>query len=142
MDNTLWSDWYLLESKLDVVNVPDLSGIYEIRTDYEFGRLKGSSQVVYIGSAAGGSKPSLKVRLMDQRAKNPCRYLTRTEKLLKEAGHTLEFRFLIAHDGITAKHTESEKLTAYEKEHWELPPGNGVLPRASEYNINRFTPRD
>jgi len=113
-----WSEWYPLSPR--DIGIPDEPGIYEIRTDYEFGRLRGSSRVVYIGSTMN----SLKQRLVHQRIKEP----SRTEKLLRKAGHALEFRFATATDGETAKRMEAQRLMDYEREHWELPPGNGVMP--------------
>jgi hypothetical protein len=117
-----WSKWYPLSQVLVArdEDVPDEPGVYEIRTDYEFGRLRGSSRVVYVGSTV----KSLKERLVHQRIKNPKKNLSGTEKLLREAGHALEFRFATAPDGKTAKHMEAQRLIDYEKEHWELPPGN------------------
>ena len=111
--------------------MPDVPGIYEIRTDYEFGRLRGTSRVVWVGTAASGRRPSLRERVVRQRIGNPDHYLSRTEKLLRQAGHNLEFRFAKASDGETAKQMESQRLMDYEEEHWELPPGNAVLPRAA-----------
>jgi len=99
-----------------------MPGIYEIRTDYEFGRLNGVSQVVYIGSAARGSKPSLRKRI-GERVTDPERNLSGAEKLLARAGHTLEFRFAKAKDGETARQMEIQRLTDYIGKHWEAPPG-------------------
>lgn len=117
-----WSEWYPLSLALIAhdEDVPDEPGVYEIRTDYEFGRLRGNSRVVYVGSTV----KSLKKRLVHQRIKDPEKNLSGTEKLLREAGHALEFRFATAPDGKTAKHMEAQRLMDYEKEHWELPPGN------------------
>ena len=125
MSITEWSDWYPLDLQSLTVAVPDSPGIYEVRTDFEFGRLRGSSQMVWIGSA----KRSLKQRLLRQRVSDPDRYLSRTEKWLRQAGHTLEFRYATAADGTTARRLEAEELRDYEEEHWELPPGNADLPR-------------
>lgn len=112
-----WSPWHLLTPQSLSAKVPDQPGIYEIRTDYEFGRLRGRSRVVFVGSAARGRIPSLRARLIDQRIGNPNRYLSGAEKLLREAGHALEFRFVIAPDGTTAKHMESQRLMEYEGKH-------------------------
>ena len=132
MADLQWSEWHPLTKKCQAADVPDMPGIYEIRTDYEFGRLRGTSKVVYVGTAASGSRPSLRSRLVDQRIGNPDRFLSRTERLLRESGHDLEFHFATAIDGKTAKEMESRRLSEYEEEHWELPPGNAVLPRAGK----------
>ena len=122
-----WSEWYPLSLVLVArdEDVPDEPGVYEIKTDYEFGRLRGKSHVVYVGSTV----KSLKGRLVHQRIKDPKENLSRTEQLLREAGHALELRFAVASDGKIAKHMEAQRLMDYEKEHWELPPANALLPR-------------
>jgi len=121
MDEFDWSQWYPL-SQQSLANVPDVPGIYEIRTDYEFGRLNGVSRVVYIGSAARRGKPSLRKRL-GGRIANPEGNLSGAEKLLVRAGHALEFRFATAKDGETARQMEIQMLTNYIEKHWEPPPG-------------------
>lgn len=45
------------------------------------------------------------------------------EKLLVRAGHILEFRFVVAQNGETARQMETQTLTDYEGVHWEAPPG-------------------
>lgn len=121
MDTFGWSEWYLL-SQQSLPNIPDAPGIYEIRTDYEFGRLNGVSQTVYIGSAARNSQPSL-MRRLGGRIKDPRKNLSRTEKFLIRAGHTLEFRFATAKDGETARQMEIQLLMDYFEKHWEPPAG-------------------
>jgi len=60
-----------------------------------------------------------------QRIGSPERYLSRTEKLLRGAGHALEFRFAPAVDGKTAKHMEAQRLMDCEREHLRtLLPGS------------------
>ena len=122
MEELDWTAWYPLQAQPLAVNVPDKPGIYEIRADYKFGRLRGSSRVVYIGSAARGPKPSLRKRI-GPRVTNPERYLSTAEKFLVRAGHALEFRFSPARDGKTAKVIEIQRLMDYQSDHWEAPPG-------------------
>ena len=126
MDEFGWSEWYPLSHPF-LRNIPDVPGVYEVRTDYEFGRLNGVSCVVYIGSAARRGKPSLRKRL-GGRITDPKNNLSGAEKLLQEAEHNLEFRFATAIDGNTEEYMEVQRLVHYERQHWELPPGNGVLP--------------
>lgn len=125
MEKLDYSEWYPLSSEAYSRLVPDSPGVYQVRTDFEFGRLRGDSEIVSIGSAA----QSLRSRLIGQRVGDPQRYMSRAEKLLRNAGHILEFRFVTTSDSITARNLEAELLAAYESEHWELPPSNGVLPR-------------
>jgi hypothetical protein len=63
------------------------------------------------------------------RFRKPERYLSRAEKLLREAGYSLNFRYVKTDDGLTARDLESQLLRDYEQEHWELPPSNATLPR-------------
>jgi len=123
MDELSWSEWYHLMPPVVNELVPDLPGIYEIRTDHEFGRLRGTSNIAYIGSAARNT-PSLKRRLLG-RISNA----SLAEKRLRQHGYSLEFRFAMASDGETAERMEAERLIDYERQHWELPPGNGAFPR-------------
>lgn len=65
-----------------------------------------------------------------QRIGSPERYLSRTEKLLRGAGHALEFRFTPAVDGKTAKHMEAQRLMDCEREHLRtLLPGSNIKPQ-------------
>jgi len=120
-----WSQWHPLDSESLSVPVPDSPGVYQVQTDFSFGRLKGYSSAVFIGSAMR----SLKKRLLDQRIGNPKRFLSGAEKWLRNAGHPLQFRYAKTIDGLTARNLESQMLNDYDQEHWELPPGNAVLPR-------------
>ncbi len=125
MSTLNWSEWHALESKSITLPVPDSPGVYEVRTNIAFGRLKGYSAVVFIGS----SVRSLKKRLLGQRIGNPERFLSGAEKYLRQAGHSLQFRYAETVDGLTARNLESQMLKDCDLEYWELPPGNAVLPR-------------
>lgn len=132
-----WSPWHYLN--VDTA-VPDEPGVYEIRTNLEFSRLRGSSSLVTIGSAT----VSLRKRLCEQRFNNAVRYQNRAEKWLTRAGYTLEFRFTTTGNSTEARFQEALRLMEYENEHWELPPGNEVLPvtairRYIEQRHGRFT---
>lgn len=124
MDEHNWSDWYPYSLSQDFFrNIPEAPGIYEVRTDYEFGRLKGSSPLLTIGSAA----KSLKTRISRQRIGNTIRYLNRPEKWIRRAKHVLEFRYYECSNKDEAKYLEAIRQLEYENQHWELPPGNDRL---------------
>lgn len=93
MDEISWSEWRQLLKQVVGEFVPDLPGIYEIRTDREFGRLKGTSRIVYIGSAARNT-PSLKRRLLGRISNGSL-----AEKRLWKHGGNLQFRFATVSDG-------------------------------------------
>jgi excinuclease UvrABC nuclease subunit len=101
-----------------------LPGIYQIGTDFEVNRVRGSTKIIYIGSAK-----NLRNRLLD-RVKNPRRHLKLTARILLQAGHKLEFRFLTAENYTNAIQMENEALRDYVIEYWENPPGL-KLPTAS-----------
>ena len=123
MDELSWSEWYRLTPPVVDELVPDFPGIYEIGTDREFGRLKGTSKIVYIGSAARNT-PSLRRRLLGRISNGSL-----AEKRLWQHRCNLQFRFATVSDGETAERMEAERLIDYERQHWELPPGNGAFPR-------------
>jgi len=125
MNQIAWSEWYPLDSQSATLSIPNSPGVCQIRTDFAVNRLRGQSPIVCIGS----SVPSLRNRLVSQRIRNPERYLSRAEKFLRQAGHSLGFRYKITVDGHAARNLEAQLLQAYEEEHWELPPGNADLPR-------------
>ena len=137
MNGDKWSPWHHLNTD---ATVPDEPGVYEIRTDFEFSRLRGLSSLVTIGSAT----TSLRKRFCEQRFNNAVRYQNRAEKWLIQAGHTLEFRYSITASGVEARYLEALRFMEYENEHWELPPGNEALPvtairRYIEQRYGRFT---
>ena len=129
VENLKWSSWYPGDPIVVKTSVPDLPGVYEIRTDFSIARLKGESHIVSIGRAT----PSLKTRLHN-RFKNPVRYLDRAEKWLVRAKHKLEFRFYPTDSNDEAKYLECLLHWVYEHEHWELPPGNERLEKTQLKN--------
>jgi len=121
-----WSPWYQTDDDAAKAVLPHKPGVYEIRSDFEFGRVKGRSSLVSIGSA----KDSLYKRLCEQRFGDWVRYMNRAEKWLVHEGHILEFHYLPVDTEKEARLLEAERLFAYECEHGELPPGNEVLPQS------------
>lgn len=121
-----WSPWYDIDDEKAKDALPHTPGVYEVRSDFEVNRLRGSSNVVTIGSAG----PNLWQRLRQQRFHKTARgrYLNRAEKWLLHAGHHLQFRYLPTDTMEQARHLEAVELIRYEYEHWELPPGNENLP--------------
>ena len=121
-----WSPWYDIDNEKAKDALPTTPGIYEVRTDFEIGRLRVSSRIVSIGSGA----PSLRQRLREQRFHKTARWgnLDRAEKWLLHGGHALEFRYLTTDDEKEARYLEDKHLLQYECEHWELPPGNERSP--------------
>ena len=123
-DKYNWSDWYGINDKKVLVDLPDEPGIYEVRTDFEIKRLQGSSSIVTIGRAK-----KLKER-RTQKVDDPIRYLNRAEKWILQANHVLEFHYFICRNFEEAKYQEVVRQLEYESQHWELPPGNDQLTMA------------
>ncbi len=117
-----WSDWYDFNDKKKLNLVPNCPGIYEVKTDYEFGRLNGSSSIITIGRSR-----KLLERRRDQKSGNPIKFFNRAEKWLYHLNHSLKFRYCICNSDTEAKLLEAIKLWEYESYHWELPPGNDKL---------------
>ena len=125
--NYQWSPWHRLDNEEAKQNVPDKSGIYEIRTNFEFGRLNGKSPIISIGRAV----PSLQSRLAKGRLEYLIKNLDRPEKWLYNAKKTLEFHYIVTDSGDKAKWLEALRQWEYENEYWELPPGNDRLEKAA-----------
>ena len=119
-----WSIWFRIDDEAAKKTVPIKPGVYEVRTNFDIGRLRGSSPLVTIGSAV----TSLRKRLCDQRFGRPVRFLNRAEKWLDYEKYPLEFRYCTTTNGKEARYLEMLLLMEYENEHWELPPGNEDLP--------------
>jgi hypothetical protein len=125
-DGNSWSPWYDIDDETAKDALPTTPGVYQVRTDFEIGRLRGSSRIVSIGSGA----PSLRQRLREQRFHRTARWrhLNRAEKWLLHGGHALEFRYLKNDDEEGVRYLEDKHLLEYEYKHWELPPGNERSP--------------
>ena len=128
-DKYSWSVWYRFDDEEILASLPNESGVYEVRTDFEISRLRGSSPLVTIGRAKG-----LKERRDKQKVGDTIRYLNRAEKWLLRANHALEFRYCICGSFKEAKYMEAILQLEYESQHWELPPGNDRLELAPVKN--------
>lgn len=117
-----WSKWYPFNDGKILASLPNKPGIYEVRTDFEIGRLCGSSSLVTIGRAK-----NIAERRGKQKAGDIIRYLNRPEKWLFKNKHELEFRYCICDSFEEAKYLEGIRQLEYESQHWELPPGNDRL---------------
>lgn len=120
-----WSDWYRFNDEKILATLPNEPGVYEVRTDFEIGRLRGSSSLITIGRAK-----QLKERRDKQKVGDTTRYLNRAEKWLHRANHTLEFRYCVCSSFEETKYMEAIRQLEYESQHWELPPGNDRLELA------------
>ena len=97
-----WSHWYRFDDEKILATLPNEPGVYEVRTDFEIGRLRGGSSLITIGRAK-----QLKERRDKQKVGDTTRYLNRAEKWLRRAHHTLEFRCCICSSFEEAKYMEA-----------------------------------
>lgn len=127
-----WSHWYSLQ-QLTLAenmekNIPNGRGVYIIKGKGLVGRVKGKSDIIYIGQ--GRLKDRLYAILGYFYGKSDEKIWPHTAKkeifrLLIEEKKNL---FVSYHITKTCKKLEKELLHEYEKNHIELPPLNKVLP--------------
>ncbi len=99
----------------EVRAIPRESGIYSIHFDTQFLRLRGKTDVLYIGRAK-----DLRERLLTFFGKGERKALPRFTRL-QELGHQLYFSIEMCDD---YKKKEMDKIIFFEKQHLELPPLN------------------
>jgi hypothetical protein len=113
-----FSDWYTFDKQI-IKNVPKDIGVYVIRKagGRRFGRLRGKSDILYIGSAT--SQGGLKQRL--QHYFRPGRRQLTNQRINEFAKkYPMEVAWCLSHE----PNLEYELLKQYLKEHDELPPLN------------------
>ena len=116
-----WSDWYGYCGNEDELKqlIPDCPGIYQFRVrGKKFGRLRGVTDIVYIGRTRKGTKSlgSLVNRIID-------RDHTGAMKWVMNDGGGFDVRWLPFRSDVAARIAEQWALKNYIKEHWETPPG-------------------
>ena len=115
-----WSDWFTLERcALLKENVSHEPGIYEIRLNREFGRVRGTTRIVNIGMAA----KSLNDRVYRQKACDPIRNYSGTMKWLMLEDAEFEVRWFVVSSEEEAKRAEDQRIAEFICRHWEMPPG-------------------
>jgi hypothetical protein len=120
-----FSEWQLFNRQAKKVllrQVPKSFGVYAIRRGTQFSRVRGSSDILYIGSAT--NQAGLHIRLRQYFSPGPTQ---RTNKrilaLVAESG-SYQVAWLLADTIPKAKALEQEILEGYWQEHGELPPEN------------------
>jgi excinuclease UvrABC nuclease subunit len=101
-------------------DLPRHNGVYVIIYKKQFGRFKGKSDIVYIGSASGNS--NLKTRISQYFSPGQTqRTNQRINKLIKKMDDLSIALCCCNNDAIKL---EGALLERYEKDHCELPPAN------------------
>lgn len=120
-----WSDWFTLKRcSLLEENVPTEPGIYEIRLNREFMRVRGATRIVNIGMAK-----NLNNRVYKQKACDPRTYYSGTMKWLMFEGAVFEVRWLVVSSEAEAERAEDKRIAEFICRHWEMPPGQFQGPK-------------
>jgi len=132
-----WSSWQYPAGNLGSLKgsappIPSRYGVYLIRAPKALPRVRGSSNVVYIGQSGGGSRRGKQGigpgkggpgRLFNTRGPDE-RIRERIEDLLfRGTTFSVECVFLDTETD-DPKDVEDELLSAYREDHCELPPAN------------------
>jgi hypothetical protein len=112
-------------SKSDLSGIPQQSGVYRIVTKEPFGRLRGQSNIIYIGCSFRGIHG---LWLEIGNLLNPQRQHFYTLKPIRESGLQLEYEYVTT-PCEEAEDVEYHLLDQYEQEHLELPPANRAKPK-------------
>jgi len=108
-------------------SIVDQPAVYMICCDQPFGRLKGQSDVLYIGATGRLGGDSLNCRLRGYRypSSDHAREIKRKTELLISEGIVLTLKWTSVPEKHDALNIESETLLHYLQYHFELPPFNG-----------------
>jgi excinuclease UvrABC nuclease subunit len=103
-------------------DAPKSFGVYAIRRDTDFSRIRSASDIVYIGSAT--NQDGLWRRI--GQFFSPGHLQSTNKRILALIGETVNYQiaWLLTDTKAKAKALESELLEHYEQEHGELPPEN------------------
>ena len=124
MEHYRWSARIPL-SKGMLSGIPKQSGVYRILTREPFGRLRGQSDIIYIGCSSKGIQG---LWLEIGNLLNPHRQHFYTLEPMRKPGLQLDYEYA-ATPAKEAEDIEYHLLDRYEQEHLELPPANRAKPR-------------
>src|SRR5271165_6098435 len=118
---SIWQDW----SRSVPENSPTRPGVYAFKLGKFFGRLKGQSDLLYIGCT---EKRSLRRRLRDHLSESAeQRSVGYRLGLIRREHPDLKVAWLVCDTADRAKELEVRFLDRYDVEHFELPPLNRKL---------------
>ena len=119
-----FKNWYkLTDIRLGEITPPSEPGTYVLRLNRSFGRLRGQSDILYIGSTSNIYHRIIENYLEGRGGK--------TTQRIRYYIFDREYLELIEISWVTTdnpKQLEEELLKKYEEEHHELPPWNRALP--------------
>ncbi|HUY13543.1 MAG TPA: hypothetical protein VMX16_07930 [Terriglobia bacterium] len=102
--------------------VPTLPGVFAIRRETSFPCARGTSDLIYIGSAT--NENGLRTRIGQIFTPGPTQSTNRRLRDLVGKTEAYNVSWLETDSKARAKQLKSELLEQYEKEHGELPPEN------------------
>ena len=117
-----WLPFGVLTKREMLLHVPTDIGVYAIRHHLPYPRMRGESDILYVGSAT--NRQGLRMRLRQYFRPGPTQ---RTNKRLRElVGESADYQvaFVVTRSGAEARSLEAELLERYEADHGELPPQN------------------
>lgn len=108
-------------------SISDEPAVYALVHQRAIGRLRGESQVLYIGRTGklGGNSESCRLRIYRYPNGEHARNLRRRTEILIDAGIEVSFHWEHLESDDLARAREADLLARYMDQHWELPPFNG-----------------
>ena len=108
--------------------LPNQYGVYIIRAPFGLNRVRGNSNVVYIGqSGERGGKQGIHDRIFNTRGVEEL-VREKIESLFPNQNFTLQVCLTGQQNGQLARALEKQLLSAYLNTHYELPPANHQCP--------------
>lgn len=120
-----WYNFDLLIQNDLLENLPNRMGVYVIIVNRLFGRLRGSSDIFYIGSATNQYGIRFRIRQYFHPGQTQRTNLRIRENLMSNEWFKLSY--VIKKNKSSAKNFEKQLLKAYKMQHGELPPLNQKL---------------
>ena len=117
-----WNDLSLAGEKSLLASLPRSLGVYVIRDTTEFGRYRGKSDLVYIGSATG--KDGLRKRIRFYFHPGPTQATSQRIHRMLNIVETLQIAWILSNSAADATSLEKQLLAKYSDQHLELPPFN------------------
>ena len=125
LSKTGFSEWqpFNRQTKKELLrSVPKSFGIYAIRRDRPFSRVRGASDILYIGSAA--NQKGLRGRIRQYFSPGPTQWTNKRILALVADASNYQISWLQTDSIAKAKALEQELFDRYEQEHGDLPPEN------------------
>jgi len=117
-----WIGFSLLEESVVLENLPKHIGVYAIRDKTGFGRYRGTSDLVYFGSAINQNGLRQRIRLYFH--PGPTQQTSQRIHRILEEITTLQIAWVLSSEKEEAKSLETQLLAKYCDDHMELTPFN------------------